>query len=139
MKNFFKIMMAIFIAVAGFGFASCSDDDESETLVTKYTYNLSRNENYYIVYEYHCVDNGDTTYNVKSGIQHYFNKTKYSAYSSNGGGLIYLVEGKAVTATTSKSYTQSKATTATAKNSAGEIVATFNIPAGMSYTVCYYE
>ena len=144
MKKFFKVLFYLMIVSALVLIPSCSDSDDGgtpsdETSVTKYTYNLTSNQNYYIVDEFHCVDNGDNTYDVKTAYRHFFKNTSENYKNKTGQELINLIKTKSVTATTSKSGTQTSAATQPVKNSAGEVTWTYNIPAGMSYTVYYYE
>ena len=83
-------------------FASCNhfytedddDDDEStETVVTRYSYNLSSNDSYYIVREYNCVDIGNSTYRVKNYAVHYFSNSQYGKfYGKTGSELISIVQ-----------------------------------------------
>ena len=123
-------------------FFACSDsgdDGGGETLVVKYTSNLTSNANYYIVDEYHCVDKGDNTYDVRTANRHFFKNTSESYKDKTGQELINIVKAKSVTATNSKTLTQSKDAVTKATNAATSVTWTFNIPEGMTYTVYYYE
>ena len=163
MKKVGKLIFLVVVALSFGVFVACSDGDEGssssspessevsqgdkndtetgsskETLVTKYSYNLTSNNDYYIVHEFHCVDNGDKTYDVREYYRHFFRNTDEAYKGKTGDELIKLVKAKSVTATSTKTGTQQKAVSSTAKNSSGEITATYNIPEGLSFNIYYY-
>lgn len=143
MKNIKKVIF-LFMAFLSLGmFFACSDsgdDGDGETLVTKYTYNLTSNANYYIVNEFHCVDKGDNTYDVRTANRHFFKNTSESYKDKTGQELINMVKAKSVTATRTSTATQSQAQPLEVKNSStGDVLYTLNIPAGMISTIYYYE
>ena len=141
MKSIKKYLLLALTVLAVSMFISCSDDsgDSEESLVTKYMYNLTSNENYYIVDVFFCIDNGNNVFDVRYSNRHFFKNTSENFKDKTGLELIALVKSNSLTATSTKTRTQQTDTTATARNSNGEITATYNIPAGMSYTVYYYE
>ena len=142
MKNIKKVIF-LFMAFLSLGmFFACSDsgdDGDGETLVVKYTSNLTSNDDYYIVNEFHCVDKGDNTYDVRTSNRHFFKNTSENYKNKTGQELINMVKAKSVTATNSKTGTQPKDVVQTATNAATSVTWTFNIPEGMTYTVYYYE
>ncbi|MBR1536363.1 MAG: hypothetical protein IJ630_05445 [Treponema sp.] len=141
MKNIKKVIF-LFMAFLSLGmFFACSDsnDDGGETLVTKYTYNLTSNADYYIVNEFHCVDRGENIYDVRTANRHFFKNTSESYKDKTGQELINMVKAKSVTVTRESTATQSEAQSLPVKSSSGDVLYTLNIPAGMISTIYYYE
>ena len=139
---FLSLGMFFACSDSGDGDSAVSDNSGNgggETLVTKYTSNLTSNANYYIVNEFHCVDKGDNTYDVRTTNRHFFKNTSESYKDKTGPELINMVKAKSVTATNSETLTQSKDAVQKATNAATGVTWTFNIPEGMTFAIYYYE
>ena len=137
-----RIVLVILGIFSLFMLGACSDGSgeggSSRTLVTRYSYNLTRNATYYYVNEFHCYDNGDNTYDVVSASIHYFSKTNDSYKNRTGQELIDMVRTNSVSPSSTKKQIQSQDATRTSTNSTTNVKWTFNIPAGTNCTINYY-
>ncbi|MBR4599515.1 MAG: hypothetical protein IKO39_05645 [Treponema sp.] len=137
-----RIVLVILGIFSLFMLGACSDGSgeggSSRPLVTRYTYNLTSNATYYRVNEFHCYDNEDNTYDVVSLSIHCFSKTNDSYKNRTGQELIDMVRTNSVTSSSTIEKTSTEASTSTATNSSTNITLTYNIPAGMNYTIYYY-
>ncbi|WP_407426063.1 hypothetical protein [Treponema sp.] len=138
----YRTLIIIFTTLCLFTvFSACSDggggSGSSET-VTKYSYNLTSYENYYRVNVFYCIETESNSYYVKSYEIHLFSKTNSNYKNKAGNELCDMVRTKAVTASSSENKTQASATTTSATNSSTGVKTTYNIPAGLEYTVYYY-
>jgi|GEM_PF-6575905 len=120
-------------------FVSCSDGSSSdENLETYYGYSLNYNDSYHRVIAYNCVETSESNvYDVKTAELHFFSVSNSNYTDRTGKELCDMIRTNAVSADSSIAGTQSSATTATITGTSGT-VKTFNIPAGMSYTMYYY-
>ena len=132
---FVMLSMILLVAVT-----ACKQDeeDEEEQLVTRYSYNLTSNDSYYIVAAYNCVDNGDNTYSAKNYAMHYFYKASSSFKDKSGAKLIYFVRNGIYAPSASKSYTRDTSTKITV-NSSNDTKIYYELPEGISYTVYWYS
>ena len=94
MKSIKKYLLLALTVLAVSMFISCSDDsgDSEESLVTKYMYNLTSNENYYIVDVFFCIDNGNSVFDVRYSNRHFFKNTSENFKDKTGLELIALVK-----------------------------------------------
>lgn len=137
-----RIVLVILGIFSLFMLGACSDGSSeggsSRTLVTRYSYNLTSNDTYYRVNEFHCYDNGDNTFDVTSATIHYFSKTNEAYKTRTGQEFIDMVKTNSVSPSSTLEQTTTKATTSTATNSSTNVTLTFSIPAGTLYNVNYY-
>jgi len=112
------------------------DSSSSETLVTLYTYNLNYNSTYARVNKFNCVDNGDSTYKVRSAEVHLFSKATYGSRTRNE--LCDMVSLAAVSASGNGSGTLSSDKTYTVTGTLTGTAKTFYLYSGMQYPVYYY-
>ena len=100
MCNFSKIILTPLIVTLSLIFASCSDGGDggdSRTLVTRYGYNLTANENYYRVMEYRAYYEGNYVYDVHDYIVHWFLKTSSKYKNKSGSELCEIVKNRSAT------------------------------------------
>lgn len=120
-------------------FVSCSSDSsDDDELVTKYAYNLTANNNYYSVYVYECVDNGNNTYNVKEYTIHAFLKTSSKYSGCTGSELCAVVRAGRATPVREEAYILKEGTTRYA-NKGESTQLTYYLPEGLTYYVKYYK
>lgn len=145
-KRFGFVMLAI-LASAVMLLAGCSDGDSggggsSETLVTRYSYNLTSNENYYYVREYHAYYKGNYVYSVHDYIVHFFLKTSSSYKDKTGSELCSIAANRSYTPKSKTTYVVEGDKTHTINVSQSDdstIQVTMNIADGTPYESWVYR
>ena len=135
---FVMLSMILLVAVTACKQDGEYEEEQSETIVTRYSYNLTANDKYYIVHEYNCVDAGNNSYTVKNYAVHYFSKTETYFKNKTGSDLVWFVKNGTYAPSASKSYTRDTATKATVTNDSTGVKIYYNMAAGISYTVYQY-
>lgn len=101
MRKALKLGLAVFVMAFATILLGCSDGiggggGSSSELVTKYSYNLTSNENYYYVSEFHAYYQGNYVYIVHDCIFHYFLKTNSRYNNKTGAELCDIVKNRNV-------------------------------------------
>lgn len=151
MKKHLIFLISVLLLIGGI-FVSCSDsdDDGGEDLVTHYGYKLnqtltnsstSATKVFHRVSEFHSVDNGDNTYNVRNYALYYF-AVDNSTYSDlSGSELIGIVKAgniKPDSIVDSKLSEDKTATITTNRDTANEKTYYYYLPSGLEYKINYY-
>lgn len=150
MKKHLIFLTSVLLLLGGI-FVSCSDsDDDEEDLVTHYGYKLNQTltnsstgakKEFHRVSEYHSVDNGDGTYNVKSYALYYFAAENSTYADLSGSELIGIVKTGNIKPDSIVDRKLSKDSTATItanRDTENEKTYYYYLPSGLEYKINYY-
>lgn len=137
----FALMMMLI-----FSLTNCSDGgtagSTSSELVTRYSYNLTRLEDYYYASEFHAYYQGNYVYTVHDCIFHYFLKTSSRYNNKTGTELCNIAKNRSIVpnSKTKDIVEGNKQVTINQTQSDGSTkVITMNIPDGTAYETWIYK
>ena len=102
MKNAMRVAWLLISMMLAIVSAGCSDGSSGggsgeRELLTRYSYNMTSNETYYYVREYHAYYDGNYVYTVHNYIVHFFLKTSSSYKNKTGSELCEIAQSKSIT------------------------------------------
>lgn len=137
--------LLLLLLVFAFLLAGCSDGNgggNSSELVTKFSYNLTSNANYYIVREYKAEYNGNYSYTVHEMILHEFRNTLYSFQNKTGSELCEIARARSYTPASKTRYVvegdKTQFINATLSDGTTQKI-TMSIPDGTAYETWIYK
>lgn len=137
--------LLLLLLVFAFLLAGCSDGSgggKTPELVTKFSYNLTSNANYYIVREYRAYYNGNYSYTVHEMILHEFLKTAYSFRDKTGSELCEIARSRSYTPVSKTKYVfegdKTQTINATLSDGTTQKI-TMSIPDGTAYETWIYN
>ena len=139
MKALKQFLLTLFSITLATLIACSNSDDDDEELLTQYMYNMTDNNMFCRVYEFHCIDTGNNTYEVRDYIIHYFlmADSRYELY--DGANLRDMIKTRSISAeATSDTLTRTTTSTSTATNATTGEVRKYTLPSGIHFIYYHY-